>query len=63
MSYPIAHRLLYEASKFNNIEVRELLNWTRIVNNMYSLQSIDDGLRNKAELNNQVNCYIDIVVI
>lgn len=55
MSYPIAHRLLCEASKYNHIEIRELMNWTRIVNDMYSLETIELNMSTNADLDDKVS--------
>lgn len=55
MSYPIAHRLLCEASKYNHIEIREVMNWTRIVNDMYSLETIELNMSTNADLDDKVS--------
>lgn len=57
MSYPLAYRLLDEAQRVGFIfadDTRELLNWTRIGNNIYSLEAIDEYLKADVELDENV---------
>lgn len=54
MSYPLAYRLLTEAQKLCDENIRDLLNWSRIGNDAYSLDSIHDYLDGNGFLDDNV---------
>lgn len=56
MSYPLAYRLLIEAQKVSDESIRDLLNWSRIGNDAYSLDSIHDYLEGSGFLDDNVRC-------
>lgn len=57
MSYPLAYRLLIEAQKSTDENIRDLLNWSRIGNDAYSLDRIYNYLDGTGDLDENVSTY------
>lgn len=57
MSYPLAYRLLIQAQKSTDENIRELLNWSRIGNDAYSLDSIHSYLESSGGLDDNVSLH------